>query len=93
MAGRERQKNRFQRKTISCNAQMRPRLLKKNGVLDSDSYRLWELAMEYLGLNAPAYHRILTISRTIADLENSEAIAPDRISEASQYQNLDHRLY
>lgn len=92
-AGRERQKERFLSKTIFCNAQMGPRLLKKYCPLDSDSQRLLEQAMEYLGLSARAYHRILKISRTIADLENREAIAPDHISEAIQYRNLDRRLF
>lgn len=92
-AGRERQKERFAGKTIFCNAQMGPRLLKKYCTLDSDSHRLLEQAMEYLGLSARAYHRILKISRTIADLENREAIAPDHISEAIQYRNLDRRLF
>lgn len=91
-AGRERQKERFAGKTIFCNAQMGPRLLKKYCTLDSDSHRLLEQAMEYLGLSARAYHRILKISRTIADLEHCENIGPHHISEAIQYRNLDRRL-
>ena len=91
-AARERQKTRFHSKTLFCNAQMGPRLIKKYCTLSPDSQNLLEQAMEYLGLSARAYHRILKISRTIADLENSEDIAPHHISEAIQYRNLDRRL-
>ncbi len=91
-AAREKQKSRFQSKTIFCNAQMGPRQIKKYSPLDSDSQDLLENAMDYLGLSARAYHRILKISRTIADLENSQDIGPHHVSEAIQYRNLDRRL-
>ena len=91
-SSRERQKNRFQSKTIFCNAQMGPRQIKKYCSLSPDSQSLLEQAMEYLGLSARAYHRILKISRTIADLENMENIGPHHVSEAIQYRNLDRRL-
>ena len=68
-AARERQKERFLAKNVYCNAQMGPRLIKKFCLLDPEAHRLLEQAMEYLGFSARAYHRILKISRTIADLE------------------------
>lgn len=89
---RENQKGRFQGKTIYCNAQMGPRLIKKFCSLDLESHRLLEQAMEVLGLSARAYHRILKISRTIADLEQEEHIRPHHVSEAIQYRTLDRRL-
>jgi magnesium chelatase family protein len=91
-AARERQKGRFLNKNIFCNAQMGPRLIKKYCLLSPDSQSLLEQAMEFLGLSARAYHRILKISRTIADLENEENISPNHVSEAIQYRNLDRRL-
>ncbi len=91
-ASREKQKNRFQSKTVFCNAQMGPRQIKKYCSLSPDSQGLLEQAMEYLGLSARAYHRILKISRTIADLEDSTPIQPHHVSEAIQYRNLDRRL-
>ncbi|MGA3083277.1 MAG: YifB family Mg chelatase-like AAA ATPase [Thermodesulfobacteriota bacterium] len=91
-AARERQKSRFSNKSLFCNAQMGPRLIKKHCPLSPDSQSLLEQAMEYLGLSARAYHRILKISRTIADLENEENISPNHVSEAIQYRNLDRRL-
>jgi magnesium chelatase family protein len=90
--GRERQKDRFHSKTIFCNAQMGPRQIKKYCALSSDSQNLLEKAMDFLGLSARTYHRIVKISRTIADLEEVEAITPPHVSEAIQYRNLDRRL-
>ena len=72
-AARERQKERFLAKNVYCNAQMGPRLIKKFCPLDPEAHRLLEQAMEYLGFSARAYHRILKISRTIADLESEPA--------------------
>ena len=89
---RERQKKRFQGKPLYCNAQMGPRLIKKYCTLEPDSQGLLEQAMDYLGLSARAYHRILKISRTIADLEQEENIGPHHVSEAIQYRTLDRRL-
>lgn len=83
------QSDRLKRTKIHCNAQMNNRQIKKYCLVDQDSQRLLEAAIDKLGLSARAYNRILRIGRTIADLEGAEKIATHHISEAIQYRSLD----
>jgi hypothetical protein len=74
---------------IFANAAMTPRQIRRYCKIDSDSETLLESAMVRQGLSARAYDRILKVSRTIADLDNSESIKPVHVAEAVGYRSLD----
>ncbi|GAP16860.1 YifB family Mg chelatase-like AAA ATPase [Levilinea saccharolytica] len=84
-AARERQRARFEGTGITCNNEMGPGELRQYCVLDESSRALMKSAMRQLQLSARAYHRVLKLSRTIADLAGSEAITAAHLAEALQY--------
>ena len=74
---------------IHANAQMPSKLLQQYCALDQRSQDALRNAMRRLGLSARAYDRILKVARTIADLDGSERICHDHLSEAINYRSLD----
>jgi magnesium chelatase family protein len=80
-------------KHIFNNADMGSKEVRKYCKLDDSGEQLLKMAMTKLGLSARAYDRILKVSRTIADIDNSETILPQHVSEAIQYRSLDRELW
>lgn len=80
-------------KHIYSNGDMGSKEIRQFCKLDEAGEELLKMAMTKLGLSARAYDRILKVSRTIADLENTEHIQPQHISEAIQYRSLDRELW
>lgn len=78
-----------EKKGIHCNAQITSKMLREICKIDQVGQTLLKTAMEKLNLSARAYDRILKVSRTIADLENSIDIKPEHLAEAIQYRSLD----
>ncbi|HOT64560.1 MAG TPA: YifB family Mg chelatase-like AAA ATPase [Dysgonamonadaceae bacterium] len=78
---------------IYCNAQMTSKMLQKYASPDEAGLKLLKTAMERLSLSARAYDRILKVSRTIADLDNSEKVLPHHLAEAINYRNLDRETW
>ena len=74
---------------VYCNAQMSSRMLQKYAQPDAEGLQLLKNAMNRLNLSARAYDRILKVSRTVADLDNSENVLSMHIAEAINYRNLD----
>ena len=64
---------------------MRPAEVRKFCDLDDTCRTLMKSATQQLQLSARAYHRILKLARTIADLAGSERIQPAHLAEALQY--------
>jgi magnesium chelatase family protein len=70
---------------LSCNADMTPAEVRQYCQLDDAGRTLMKTAMSQLNLSARAYHRVLKLARTIADLAGSQVIAPQHLAEALQY--------
>ena len=70
------------------NAALGSRELRRDCALSAGDRGLLERALDKLGLSARAYHRILRVARTIADLDGSEAITTPHLMEAIQYRRL-----
>jgi magnesium chelatase family protein len=84
-AARQRQRERFAGTSIPANADMHPAQIRKYCALDEACQSLMKTAMRQLQLTARAYHRVLKLSRTIADLAGSEGITQVHLAEALQY--------
>lgn len=74
---------------IYCNAQMPGNKIKDICAINDTGTQLLKNAMQKLNLSARAYDRILKVSRTIADLDNSDEIKTEHLAEAIQYRSLD----
>ncbi|MFN8424798.1 MAG: hypothetical protein U0X87_00865 [Anaerolineales bacterium] len=86
-AARNIQQQRFadSQSDIICNADMRVGEIRQFCQLQDEGQSLMRAAMSQMNLSARAYHRILKLSRTIADLAGSEEIQSPHLAEALQY--------
>ena len=78
---------------IHANALMPPKMVKEVCVISKAGQNLLKAATEKLGLSARAYDRILKVSRTIADLADSETIKEEYLAEAILYRSLDRETW
>jgi magnesium chelatase family protein len=84
IAARERQ----QQRAAKPNAALNNREVLRDCALGAADRTLLERSLDRLGLSARAYHRILRVARTIADLAAAERIATPHLSEAIQYRRM-----
>ena len=92
-AARALQAERFGPKGPAVNGRMTPRQVRKHCTLKPECSAMLKAAMEELGLSARAHDKILRVARTMADLDGSEAIAPQHIAEAVGFRNLDRSVW
>ncbi|OGI65673.1 magnesium chelatase [Candidatus Nomurabacteria bacterium RIFCSPLOWO2_02_FULL_40_10] len=87
ITAREIQKNRFEKlgRDITTNSEMNVKDLSSMVKLSKEVRDLLDDSAERLALSARAYHRVIKIARTIADLANSENVEANHILEAIQY--------
>ncbi|MGP1514754.1 MAG: YifB family Mg chelatase-like AAA ATPase [Bacteroidales bacterium] len=91
---RQMQKQRFKGiANVHCNSQMTPQLMKEVCRIGVSSKNLILNAVKKFGLSARAYDRILKVSRTIADLEESRDIEDKHVAEAIGYRKLDRESW
>jgi len=82
---REIQRKRFKATNFMTNAEMGPKEIKKFCEITKESEELLKEAINKFSLSVRAYHRILKVARTIADLALEEKIKPQHLAEAIQY--------
>ncbi len=85
------QLERFQNDGIYFNAQMNASLIEKYCVLHPQDKEILRSAFERLDLSARAYHKILKVARTAADLDGTEQIELKHLLEVLQYRSLDRK--
>ena len=82
---RKKQNERFAGSKVMTNAEMGIQQIKKYCQLDAKAEELLKNALEKFVLSARAYHRILKVARTIADLAGSDKITTEHLAESIQY--------
>ncbi|QBZ82189.1 Competence protein ComM [Hydrogenovibrio crunogenus] len=74
------------------NTELTPKQLEQYVTLQSDSKKLLEQAVNRMGMSARGYHRILRVARTLADMQQQEAVQMAHIAESISYRSLDKSL-
>ncbi|MDR0271889.1 MAG: magnesium chelatase, partial [Clostridiales bacterium] len=92
---RKRQQHRFEKEKtdIRFNAKMSVALTKKHCKLGTDAQELLKNVFDTMSLSARAYHKILKVARTVADLADSADISIEHIAEAISYRGLDRKYW
>jgi len=93
MQARQLQLSRFQGTRIKSNAEIPPNKIQEYCKLGTKEQKLLENVFHAMNLSARAYHKIIKVARTIADLEGKEAIEIKHLSEAVCYRNIDGKYW
>ena len=85
------QQKRYQNEKICFNGELSGKQIRKYCVLTENAFQVAKNAFELMELSARSYHRILKVSRTIADMEGEELIHTRHIAEALTYKAFDKK--
>jgi magnesium chelatase family protein len=85
LRARELQKQRLKARGVTENAQMSARDLEETITLTPEIQDILRMSSQKLNLSPRSYHRLIKVSRTIADLDGAELIEPKHLYEALQY--------
>jgi magnesium chelatase family protein len=75
------------------NSRMPTRQIRKQCALDESGERTLEMAVRRMGLSARAHDRVLKVARTVADLDQSQAVSAKHVAEAVQYRSMDRNYW
>ena len=92
-AAQQIQKERFKDEKIQFNGEMSGKQVEKFCHLDDSAGRLLKMAFQHMPFSVRAYHRILKVARTIADMEASENINKEHLGEALSYRSFDKKYW
>lgn len=87
------QKERYKNEKIQFNGELKGKQIEAYCQTDSAGKALLEHAFDRMGFSARAYHRLLKLSRTIADMEGSDLIKKQHIGEALSYRAFDKKYW
>ena len=87
-SARQRQLQRFKQTPLTSNSEMTPTEIREICQVEDSAQSLLQAAMKQLYLSARAFHRILKLALTIADLEASDSIKAQHVAEAIQFRNI-----
>jgi len=90
---RARQQQRFKNESIYFNAKMPASMIEKHCKLGGEAADLLKQVFDSMSLSARAYHKILKIARSIADLADSADIGEDHVAESISYRGLDRKYW
>ncbi|MDO4594879.1 MAG: YifB family Mg chelatase-like AAA ATPase [Tissierellia bacterium] len=90
---RLRQKERYKDEKINTNSQLTTRLMKKYIILDDNLEKIAAQAFKKYNFSARSFDKILKMSRTIADLDDSEKILPMHLMEAIRYRTVEEKYW